>query len=917
MWRCLGVLIIWSFLFASCQWHSFIIDKSSLSTAPSMSVSILSKPQRVSGANDLEYTFVGSNSKGAPISDFLCDLDSTGFTPCTSPFLLSPQGLGNHRFTIKAVDPNEGESAPVVYEWKVLSESWTYLGEPGLGLGASISIPSMAINSNGTMSLAVIEGEYELGVPSAANARVFQLQSGEWVQMGPTFSVRKGIDSTALKIISNSKTNNFYLAYSDPTNSDLVTVLTCNGTSWVHLSSPGLGLGLTEFSDLEIDQDGTLFLTAYNSNEVLRWSGTNWTVLGASPFTSDGVGSAVLHVNGSGKVAVYFYNTTLSAFRFVQWNGSSWSGLFTSPAPGASFHLDSAGDLYSVYSVFPLYQTEIAKWNGAAWGVINATGPIAVGYLSFEMRTKKKDEFFAVFSDSTWPGNFNTVKWDGSQWITVGSTGFSPIVRSVFDLKFANDGSPILLTTEAGVGLAILKFGPDRSAEIMSLSKPNSAPSTNLQANWNVSKDSVIAQQKIQYYSDEICGTKAGPLVNLNSTSSQSHGSVGSNGFFSTFRIKTIFSLDETVVWSTCSNEISFSGIWDYVGGAKPTIYGGSPLWSSEPAGFAASPGGAIYLTSQNNQGDVSVFKWDGTSWGILGPANITPNAWNSFLAVDSNERPAYVYPDGNFGWLSRVKQWDGTNWVQLGGTIAASSVGSLGPTIAMYAGEPYVAFPNASNAVSRSPSVQRWNGTSWVYVGTQQTVNHRAYNLEMAIAPPGSPNAGRIYLAFEDFHASGRLSVLHNSGGVWSYLGGSAGISTAAIGVLTGLGYSSIAVDGAGMVYVSYSEPSNGARVIVKMWNGTAWSNVDPAGLVALDALGTTQLAVNPINNHVYLTSYITPVLPSVPSTIVSKWDGATWTQVGPSLNNSIPQVVTDGLGNVYTGGSSLFGFSVRKYSP
>jgi hypothetical protein len=228
-----------------------------------------------------------------------------------------------------------------------------------------------------------------------------------------------------------------------------------------------------------------------------------------------------------------------------------------------------------------------------------------------------------------------------------------------------------------------------------------------------------------------------------------------------------------------------------------------------------------------------------------------------------------------------------------------------------MYSGEPYVAFPNVSNGTSYSPSVQRWNGTSWVYVGAQQTVNHRGYYVQMAIAPVGSPTAGRIYLSFEDFTAGNKLTVLEYNGVAWSYLGGSAGISAAALGLFAQgyNGHSSIAVDGTGQVYVSYSEPSNAYQIVVKKWNGTIWSNVDTAGILAHGAFGRTSLAINPINNNV--------ILSNSGNLKILEWNGTAWTSIGQFSNATYPQLAFDGLGNLFSAVSSVFGFSIRQFFP
>ncbi|MDQ3889734.1 MAG: Ig-like domain-containing protein, partial [Actinomycetota bacterium] len=89
---------------------AFTVD----ATAPS-SPTLDSTPSDPASATAASFRFSGGESGLA----FLCQLDTAGFSPCSSPQSYSGLGEGEHRFQVKARDAPGNESAPASFSWTI------------------------------------------------------------------------------------------------------------------------------------------------------------------------------------------------------------------------------------------------------------------------------------------------------------------------------------------------------------------------------------------------------------------------------------------------------------------------------------------------------------------------------------------------------------------------------------------------------------------------------------------------------------------------------------------------------------------------------------------------------------------------------------------------------------------------------
>ncbi|ASD63287.1 hypothetical protein [Bdellovibrio bacteriovorus] len=104
--------------------YNWLID----TTAPVLSVS--SAPAPLVNSTEAQFVFAGTDSGGAGLDYYLCQLDGGPFGACVSPKNFSNLAAGAHSFNVKAVDAAGNESA-------VQSKSWT----------VDVTAPTLTLNT--------------------------------------------------------------------------------------------------------------------------------------------------------------------------------------------------------------------------------------------------------------------------------------------------------------------------------------------------------------------------------------------------------------------------------------------------------------------------------------------------------------------------------------------------------------------------------------------------------------------------------------------------------------------------------------------------------------------------------------------------------------------------------------------------
>ncbi len=260
--------------------------------------------------------------------------------------------------------------------------------------------------------------------------------------------------------------------------------------------------------------------------------------------------------------------------------------------------------------------------------------------------------------------------------------------------------------------------------------------------------------------------------------------------------------------------------------------------------------------------------------WTGVGASTFTyPNVHDAHMAISRTNGDIYVvFTTGSFGNRVSVKKFDGSSWSDVG-TPNFSTGYTSSPSIAIHPtnGEPYVAFLDQG---SSSISVMRFNGTSWLAVGSGSPISATGINslklrFNLATAEP--------YVAFNN----GTARVYKFDGVSWSNVGGSAG--NAVTNIYTALDFEMNPLTNEPYLIFQYPSPSQHYRPVVKKYNGTAWVQV--GGTVPDTAVTSPRIAFDSASGQPYILYCIGFASGGIEGTHCMTLNNGAWADVGAVL--------------------------------
>ena len=199
----------------------------------------------------------------------------------------------------------------------------------------------------------------------------------------------------------------------------------------------------------------------------------------------------------------------------------------------------------------------------------------------------------------------------------------------------------------------------------------------------------------------------------------------------------------------------------------------GSPGFSDSTATYtclAIGTDGTPYVVYQDagHNNKATVMKYSGGGWVNVGNPGFSAGkatGYNNWIAIDKNGTPYVVYEDNANGNRATVMKFDGSSWVPVGSP--GFSAGAAGyTTIAIdSSGTPYVGY--ADGAHNSKATAMKFNGSSWVPVGAPGLSDSAALFVSIAINDSGTP-----YMVYEDIAYNGRITVMKYNGTAWVNVG-------------------------------------------------------------------------------------------------------------------------------------------------
>ena len=277
---------------------------------------------------------------------------------------------------------------------------------------------------------------------------------------------------------------------------------------------------------------------------------------------------------------------------------------------------------------------------------------------------------------------------------------------------------------------------------------------------------------------------------------------------------------------------------------------------------------------------NVVAYEFNGVAWnqagagGEYGTLAFAAPGFNSLvsdLAIDGSDN---LYVAGG----SAVTKWNGTSWIQLGtqmnNFVFAVAVDKDGN---VYAGG---TFTTAGGVAANR--IAKWNGTSWSPLGTGLSNSPNALTVD---------ESGKVYVGGAFVTAGGvtvnRIAVWDGSS--WSALGSGMDNSVLAL-----------TLDSSGALYAGGRFTTAGGSSISRIakWDGSSWSSVGSG----MD--GDVLAIVADDHGNLYAGGRFTDA-GGTPANYVAKWNGSSWSALGDGVDSEINALHIDATGNLYAGGS------------
>ncbi len=302
------------------------------------------------------------------------------------------------------------------------------------------------------------------------------------------------------------------------------------------------------------------------------------------------------------------------------------------------------------------------------------------------------------------------------------------------------------------------------------------------------------------------------------------------------------------------------------------------------PRPSLVSGGGAAYVAWHEPNAvanRVYVRQWSGASWTPLGTGAVSPVAREASaprLAVNAlTGAPSVVWQElGTGGSEVQVRRWNGTAWVQdgAGSLNIDANHQATAPAIAFSGPTPYVAWQEAGMAASQI-YVRRWNGTAWVQLGGSLNRDPS----RAAAAPSIIVIGAAPYVAWREAGSSGeQVYVARWDGVAWVGVGRSLNVDPVSIAS------EPTAMEVNGAPYVSWrEEQEGGAQVHLARWDGVAWVPEGPP-LSADPAMSPGMPSPGAAHGTPYLA--LREVQGGAAQLVVKHRSAGNWVQNGSSLN-------------------------------
>lgn len=348
--------------------------------------------------------------------------------------------------------PILGSAQQPWYKSSSLDYMWVNVGNAGFSAG-SVRYASLAFDPIWT-------GYPYVAYSDNANSNkvsVMRYNDTSWVNAGNTgFSAGEG-DYTSLTFGTGNQSP--YVAFQDwgGTSSEQgkATVMMLYGSSWVNVGNSHFSAGMANYTSIAFNPLNNQPYVAYvdwgNSKKttVMMFYASNWVNVGNAGFSAGEAAYTCIAFSPSD----YYLGIPFIAFEdygnsqkatVMKFNGTNWvnvgnAGFSAGYALYTSLAISPYGEPYVAYQDGANSgKSTVMKYNGTSWVNVGNAGFSAgkAKYTSIAFSPTMDSQPYVAYTDSVNSYKVTVKRYDGNNWVNVGSAGFSADTSEYISLAF-------------------------------------------------------------------------------------------------------------------------------------------------------------------------------------------------------------------------------------------------------------------------------------------------------------------------------------------------------------------------------------------------------------------------------------------------------------------------------------------------
>ncbi len=441
----------------------------------------------------------------------------------------------------------------------------------------------------------------------------------------------------------------------------------------------------------------------------------------------------------------------------------------------------------------------VSQYANGAFGLVGPEGFTPNTVVNTAMTTDTSGMPWVLFDDNNVAQMGSVMRYNGSTWQYVGDSGFIGAYMQAPAMAFDKKTNTPYIMYDNGVGY-VMKYIRNKWVNV---GPPNFAKGSAGACNIAIDKNGVP-------YIAYIVGALNTEVVvqRFNGTSWDSLGTSLGVSPGNVQNCNMVLDKNGVPIVAYQLNGIYSSVVMRFNGSTWDTI-GNAHIPTSFNPQLAIDTAGVIYVGYDNisTSDKMCVVYYNGTSWVNAGNSNFS-NIYikDMGLGFDANNN---LYASGYCGSTAFLAQLVGSTW-QMRGTNGYDKATYLSMTMDKKRNTPYMVFQD--NSAGYGPSVMKYSGGAWNYVGTPGFVAGPVNYTTIAVDTAGTP-----YIAYDDYNHSDKATVMKYNGTSWVTVG-TAGFTAGSVT------YTKLFISPSNVVYLGYADGNNSNKATVIKFNGTSW---------------------------------------------------------------------------------------------